>query len=527
MKQFMTKYAGKIKGVLSGFDRLVFRGTLRSLCYVGGLEAYLRHVDVLLKDFGRHVEEVSSQVKAAALMWASESGRPMKYLASSQVSKEDTARAIAQRDGIEEGPVCALTCVEPCTTFDVFRDREKKRLRLVVRVRKCLFVYHYFIHPVVGWGYVRLQTWFPFHLQVGLNGRTWLGRQMDAAGLAYLQSDNCFPWVADFSRAQALLDEQLAVNWPDLLEAFADQIFPVRESLFARHRVSYYWSVFQSEWATDVVFREPEALRTLYPRWVQHGLTNLHSVDTMRFLGRTVSVQNGRVPVRFAGEVVNDVKRREEGIRLKHRMDRNSIKLYDKAYTSRGSVVRVETTLNDASPFRVFRAKEGAPEEEKTWQTLRAGVADLARRAQVSQAANARFLGALAQVEDGAALGHLLDRVQRPVVRKHRRTRALHPFESPDADLLNAFSHGKFLINGFRNHDLQALLFPDAPRDAAQARRRSAQVSRALSRLRAHGLIKKVPHEYRYHLTASGRTLAAAVLAAKAASVSALVDKAA
>jgi len=527
MKQFMTKYAGKIKGVLSGFDRLVFRGTLRSLCYVGGLEAYLGHVSVLLKDFGRHVEEVSSQVKAAALSWANESGRPVQYLASSRVSKEEVARATAQRDGILEGPVCALTCVEPCTTFDVFRDREKKRLRLVVRVRKCLFVYHYFIHPVVGWGYVRLQTWFPFHLQVGLNGRTWLGRQMDAAGLGYVQSDNCFPWVADFARAQALLDEQLTVNWPDLLNGFADQIFPVRESVFARHRVSYYWSVFQSEWATDVVFREPETLRVLYPRWVHHGLTNLHSVDTMRFLGRTVSIQNGRVPVRFAGEVVNDVKRREEGVRLKHRMDKNSIKLYDKAYTSRGSVVRIETTLNDASPFRVFRAKEGAPEQEKTWQTLRAGVADLARRAQVSQAANARFLGALAQVEDGAALGHLLDRVQRPVIRNHRRTRALHPFESPDADLLSAFSHGKFLINGFRNHDLQALLFSDAPRDAAQARRRSAQVSRALIRLRAHGLIKKVPHEYRYHLTASGRTLAAAVLAAKAASVSALVGKAA
>ncbi|MBI5091355.1 MAG: hypothetical protein HZB26_02815 [Candidatus Hydrogenedentes bacterium] len=488
---------------------------------------YLQHVSVLLKDFGRHVEEVSSQVKAAALSWASESGRPIQYLASSQVSKEDMARAIAQRDGVSEGPVCVLTCVEPCRTFDICRNRETKQLDLVVRPRKCLFVYHYFIHPELGWGYVRLQTWFPFHVQVGLNGRTWLARQMDTAGLGYLKSDNCFPWVADFSRAQALLDEQLTVNWSGLLDGFADQIFPVRESIFARHRVSYYWSVFQSEWATDVVFADRDTLRVLYPRWVHHGLTTLHSVDTMRFLGRTVSVQNGRVPVRFAGEVVSDVKRREEGVRLKHRMDKNSVKLYDKAYTSRGSVVRVETTLNDSSPFRVFRAKEGAPEEQKTWQTLRAGVADLARRAQVSQAANARYLGALTQVDDGTALGRLLERVQRPITRHGRRTRALHPFENPDAALLNAVSHGQFLLNGFRNHDLQTLLFLGVPRDAAEARHRSAQVSRALARLRAHGLIKKVPHEYRYHLTASGRTLAAAISAAKAASVSALVDKAA
>jgi len=523
----MTKYGDKIKGVLSGFDRLVFRGTLRSLCYGAGMQAYLRHAKVLLKDFGHHAEEVSARVKAAALAWASESGRPIQYLGSAKVSKEETARAIAARDGIAEGPVCALTCVEPCIGFDVYKKRDEKRLEVVARPRKCLFVYHYFIHPEFGFGYVRLQTWFPFRLQVGLNGRSWLARQLDAAAIGYVQAGNCFPWVGDFPRAQALLDEQLTVNWAELLDEFAHQIFPLHATIFARHRVSYYWSLFQSEWATDVVFQDREVLQRLYPRWVHHGLTTFQSPDTMRFLGRTMDVCHGRVPVRFAGEVVSDVKRREEGVRLKHRMGRNSVKLYDKAYTRQGSVVRVETTVNDPEDFRVFRAAEGRPEDERAWRTLRAGVADLARRAQVCQAANERYLGALACVEDGPALGQLIEKVQRPVIRQGRRTRPLHPFEVPDGVLLQALSNGQFLLNGFRNPDLRNLVFPTPPRDSAQARRRSAHISRALARLRVHGLVKKVPHEYRYHLTASGRRLAAAVLAAKAASVSALLDKAA
>jgi hypothetical protein len=528
MNQFITKYADKVKGVLSGFDRLRFKGTLRALHYGEGMQAYLHHARVLRKDFGQHVEAVSKRIRGAAEQWAHAAGRPVEYLASCLTNKEQRARAIAQRDGITEGPVCAFGCVESCQSFEVRRDPADGQLRVVACPRRCVHVYHYFIHPEFGFGYARLQTWFPFTLWVGLNGREWLARRLDAEGVAYQRADNCFPWVADFARAQTLQHEQLAVNWPDLLDGFARQLAPLHDELFACHRVSYYWTVEQSEWATDVVFNDPEFLRALYPRWVHHGLTTFQSPAVMRFLGRTAAVEHGRVPVRFAGEVVSDLKRRTEGVRIKHHLNKNSVKLYDKAYTAQGSVVRVETTINDPQDFRVFRPKEGGPDEEKAWRSLRAGVADLARRAQVSQAANERYLGALARVDSGAALATLLARVQRPVKPDdRRRVRALRPFEAEDAALLAAVSRGEFSINGFRNKDLQAVLFDGAPHDAAEVRRRSARVSRALARLRAHGVIKKVPHEYRYHLTASGRTLAAAVIAARSASVSALVQNAA
>ena len=38
--------------------------------------------------------------------------------------------------------------------------------------------------------YARIQTWFPFNIQVGLNGREWLARQMDKQNLKYRQQGN-------------------------------------------------------------------------------------------------------------------------------------------------------------------------------------------------------------------------------------------------------------------------------------------------------------------------------------------------
>ena len=89
---------------------------------------------------------------------------------------------------------------------------------LVARPRKRLFLYHYSIHPEFGFMNARIQTWFPFPIRICLNGREWLSRQMEAAGLEYLRAGNCFPWIADFERAQALMEEQRAVHWADVLD---------------------------------------------------------------------------------------------------------------------------------------------------------------------------------------------------------------------------------------------------------------------------------------------------------------------
>src|SRR5438876_476017 len=170
MNKFIEKLGKQVEGVLAGFDRLVFRGTLRRIVYDAGMKSYLWQNQVLLKDFGKHVERTSQQLKAASLTAAQQAGRPVRYLPSSQVSKEQIAREIAAKDQVRQGTVCVLTSVEPCWSFEVGPNRETKQLELTGKPRKCLFLYHYWMHPEFGFMNARIQTWFPFSIQICLNG---------------------------------------------------------------------------------------------------------------------------------------------------------------------------------------------------------------------------------------------------------------------------------------------------------------------------------------------------------------------
>ena len=108
------------------------------------------------------------------------------------------------------------------------------------------------------------------------------------------------------------------------------------------------------------MFKSPSALAEIYPALVQHGMSTFSSGDVMRFLGR--KVHNS-----FQGEIVSDFKDRPEGVRIKHRAGKNSVKLYDK----QGNVLRAETTINDPQDFKVFRPKEGEPDGPSEWRPLR------------------------------------------------------------------------------------------------------------------------------------------------------------
>ncbi|MFH1114780.1 MAG: hypothetical protein V1792_12765, partial [Pseudomonadota bacterium] len=138
MKTFLHKYAADVIGVLNGFDRLVFRGTLRHIVYPDGMMAYLRGARVLLKDFAKHVLKVSARLKEASITAASNSCRPFIYLPSSRTDKEQVALQVADKDEIKQGLICVLGCVEICFSFEIHRNPQTRKLELVSRQRKCL-----------------------------------------------------------------------------------------------------------------------------------------------------------------------------------------------------------------------------------------------------------------------------------------------------------------------------------------------------------------------------------------------------
>ena len=513
-ESFLSKFGHNITGILSGLDRIRFRGTLGLLFKPTAIERYLCSCGVLIKDFKHYAEGVTAKVKAAAYGAAAAAKRPVEYLSSPKLSKEEYARQIALEDGVKEGLIAIFSAKEPCYSYSVRGDRASKKLHVVIEQRMCTHFYHYFEHADFGLMHVRVQSWFPFTVEVCLNGREWLGRQMDQAGLSYKQADNCFIELEDPTAAQALMDQQLNTNWAEVLNGLLNQCHPLHAQICAPLGQGYYWSATQSEYATDLIFKDARSLAALYPQFLHHAIHSFASPDVLRFLGRCQ-------PNQFQGEVTSTLKRRAEGVRIRHSVNANSIKLYDKWL-----VLRVETTINNPREFRVYRASDKDPEQVLKWLPLRLGVADLWRRAQISRAANRRYLEALASTAGTTPLCQELQGLCKAIVLNGQRYRALNPWNDQDGALLEAINRGEFRLNGLRNRDLRALFYSKTT-NAKHQRRQAAAITRRLALLRAHGILKKIPRTHRYHLTQTGQRIVTALLAARHADVQQLTKIAA
>jgi len=239
---------------------------------------------------------------------------------------------------------------------------------------------------------------------------------------------------------------------------------------------------FQTEWASDTAFDSPQALAAVYPQLARGAIATFDSRNVMRFLGH-------RLYENHEGQVVSEYRSRPEGVCVKHRAVGNSIKVYDKA----GSILRIETTINHPAAYRSYRSSEAEPQGDKQWRVMRRGVADMYRRAEVSQAANDRYAEALAALDTTTPLGQLAATVCRRVSRDGKRYRALHPFSPEDRGLLEAISDGAYATGGFCNRDLAARLYPAKSTDATQRSRIASKISYRLRILRAHGLIRNRP----------------------------------
>src|ERR1700675_1691820 len=119
MNAFVQRRGSTVMGMISGWDRLRFRGTLRMLAHVTGLLNFLCFTRHLLKDFGQYALQLSRQVRADSLAVAEAAGRPVVHLKCPSVNKEEMALQIAKRDGIRQGLIAVLTAVEPCWSYDI------------------------------------------------------------------------------------------------------------------------------------------------------------------------------------------------------------------------------------------------------------------------------------------------------------------------------------------------------------------------------------------------------------------------
>jgi len=497
VKSFILRHQEKINGILECFDRVILRGHL-PIAGAHYFNVWLRSKQIGLnlrqlppgwRNFKEAAPWFAEQLKAHAKALAAQAGRLYQHLPSHE-RMEENARALAERAGIREGLVCVYSTMETCRTFRVRFGNQGPEISPDLRV--CLVIYFYRMDREFGLMHVKLQTWFPFTVQVYVNGHDWLARKLAASGIAFRKVDNAFVWLSDVEKARRCVPGFWRRDWPKFLHGLARRVNPLLEAWLSGQ--NYYWVIDQAEYSTDVIFAERTSLARLRPALYEHAVHCFGAEQLMTFLDR-------KYRETFQGEVKTRWHRREPGAAVKHWIKRNALKMYDKD----GRVLRIETVINDPKEFFVHRCREKQNgQQEVGWFPMSKGVANLYRYAEVSQKANQRYLEALAVVNDLGVGQRELDQRCAKVLYQGRKRRALQPLGGDDQALFRATLRGEYALRGFHNGELAQRLFGPRPDDAGERRRQCGRVSRRISLLRAHGLVAKFPRSRRYRVTKRG-----------------------
>ena len=340
--------------------------------------------------------------------------------------------------------------------------------------------------------FVKIQTWFPFNIQVYINGRELMKHIFDANGISYQCYDNSFTDISDVAKAQELADRFDSTKLCRRLDAFARSLSPFLDTVQKNFGQGYFWCMDQCEFATDIMFKERSFLEDIYPSLVGHAFYDFSCTDIFTFMGR-------KPDPRFQGEAVSDYKNRPIGCRVKFKLKSNSVKMYDKC-----SVLRIETTINDPREFKVFgtvRHHDGTV--SKQWKPMGKSISNLYRYAEVSKACNQRFVDAMVDIVPVKSVQQEIASVCSGKTVKGKRVPGFNVWSPDVLRIMEAVSDGRHLTGGFRNKDIGKVIFPDMK----DAKKRSSKTSRTLKKLRQHGLIKKVPRSRRYHVTSKGRRI--------------------
>lgn len=313
-----------------------------------------------------------------------------------------------------------------------------------------------------------------------------------AAERTYLY--RCGSFRKDQWAEQLIREQRIAkLNWPAILNRDAHQVNPLLHQVLGHYRVR--WVVDQAEFATDLLLTSPAALTGLYQKLLPFATVTFTPKDILGFLGR-------KWDRRLDGEVQTEVKTdRVLGTRIKHRMTKNWLKIYDQF----GRILRVETVINRPQEFSVFRTRfhrDGSTAQG--FFPMNKEVANLVYYQQQALACNQRYLDALAVVDDPAPADQELRQLTEPKVVAGRSMAGFNPARREDVRLFAAVRDGDHIARGFRNKDLRAALFSS---DAKPSPQRSAAVGRLVKRLHVRHLVAKIPRTRRWRVTARGRHL--------------------
>lgn len=493
----------KINGILETFDRMIINGYLLNLCNYRQFLYYLIQNNIKLVDFDKFAQKETETLCDYIDNYIKENNIETIYLNSGKIDKNEIVMNELEKNSSKTGLITALSTVEICNTMTVKPNHETQKLEITSKSTKCKHYYFYYNDNEFGLMYLKIQTWFPYNVQIYINGREYLSKLLDKNNIKYEMYNNSFSYIEDFTRAQELADNILNQKISDSFDGLVKQInvhLPKIEKIFSH---SYYWCIDQCEFATDINFKNRENLSLFYKTLVETAYFTFSSEDIYSFFGRNVS----RIHNFSKGEIVSDLRNRYQGYRIKFKINNNQIKMYDK-----GNNLRIEVTINNPKEFKVLKEKEKIIEHktietEKVWTPMGKSISNLYRYVEISKSIIKRYIEALPNINIEEVPISEINKISSSIKVNDRKYTGFNILEKDTLNLFSIISSGEYLMNGFSNKLIRKKYF-----NKEITKKDINKLTRLLSKLKAHGLIKKVARKNKYYLTTNGRKVINSIL---------------
>jgi len=493
----------KINGILETFDRMIINGYLLNLCNYRHFLFYLIENDVKLVDFDKFAQKETEMLCNHIDNYIKENNTETIYLNSGKIDKNEIVMAELEKNPNKSGLITALSAIEICNTMTVKPNKETQKLEIISKSAKCKHYYFYYNDKEFGLMYLKIQTWFPYNVQIYINGREYLSKLLDKNNIKYEMYNNSFSYIEDFTKAQELADGILNQKISDSFDGLIKKInihLPKIEKIFSH---SYYWCIDQCEFATDINFKNREDLRLFYKTLVETTYFTFSSEDIYSFFGRNIS----KIHMFSKGEIVSDLRHRYQGYRIKFKINNNQIKMYDK-----GNNLRIEVTINNPKDFKILKEKERiiehkSIEKEKVWVPMGKSISNLYRYVEISKSITKRYIEALPDINAEEVPISEINKISSSIKVNDRKYTGFNILEKDTLNLFSIMSSGEYLINGFSNKLIREKYF-----SKEVTKKDINKLTRLLSKLKAHGIIKKVARKNKYYLTTNGRKIINSIL---------------
>jgi hypothetical protein len=341
------------------------------------------------------------------------------------------------------------------------------------------FFYFYCVDADFGPFFLKFSSYFPYTAKLCINGNEWAKRQAAKAGIGFTPLDNGFAACDDVPAVQAICDSLGPEHIDALLRKWLQILpnpFTPQDEAAGYH---YELSILQAEFSLTQMLDRPVSGRIFFEQ-VLHDNLDIGRPDQISLVFDRRIIRKGRhaTPGRFRTRVITD------GVIPSLHVDYKNAKI--KQYHKEGRALRTETTINNTRDFGLSKRLTNLP-------ALR----------QLGFTANRRLLSVQRLGHDPIRGAHTFTDLTTPIITDSgTRIPGLRFGDARVHALLQALLIHRLLPHGFTNRDLRALVAPLLGTGLEDIT--AGKMTYDLRRLRAHGLIARVPHSRRYQITDTG-----------------------